>query len=421
MHDLVISGRIADVVDSVYNGSIGITGATIQKISEKPLDGKKIISLEDPCIIFPGFVDAHVHMREDASGKWNYKEDFLTGSRAALHGGVTAVADMPNTPEPAITRERILEKKRLAEKALIDVLFYGGVGDEIEEIANLIPAYKIYTEGTTGAFAVEWRQVESAVKRIAAVNKPIIFHCGDNEINKKAELKLKGMSYASMHCDLRPRESEIAGIEKSLGICARHSARPHITHVSTREGIELVKRYRKEIPVTCDVTPHHLFFTRDDMENNFLKMNPPLRTRIDCKALLDALKNGDINFLASDHAPHTIEDKKAGAAGVPHLDTYGNFILWLLAKGFSEKRIAEIASYNAARFLGLSKHGRVAEGFAASLTVLDTSGETEIRNSNMQTKCGWTPFDGMKFPGRVLHTVCNGRLIQGEQTTIFRQ
>lgn len=100
----------------------------------------------------------------------------------------------------------------------------------------------------------------------------------------------------------------------------------HITHVSTKESLELIDKYRKEMPVTCEATPHHLFFTRDDM-TPLLKMNPPLRTRIDCKYLLEALKNGSINFLTSDHAPHTIEEKTAGAAGVPQLDTYGNFVL----------------------------------------------------------------------------------------------
>ncbi len=413
MYDIVVSGKVADAVNGVSNKSIGISEGLIKEISSSMLDGKRVLALGDSCIIFPGFVDAHVHLREDASAKWNYKEDFLTGSRAAMHGGVAAVADMPNTPLPAISRERIIEKKRLAEKSLVDIFFYGGVsaGNDVESMANVVPAFKIYTEGTTGDLALSWPEIENAIERIATLNKPIVFHCGDDEINRNASERLKGLSYPSIHCDMRPRESEISGIEKVLEICSRCNARPHITHVSTREGLEIIRKFRSELPVTCDVTPHHLFFTRDDMENNLLKMNPPLRTRLDCKALMDALKNGDINFLASDHAPHTLEEKKAGAAGVPQLDTYGNFILWLLIeKKFSEKRIAEIASYSAARFLGLNTHGRMAEGFAANLTIIDTDGETEIRNKNMQTKCGWTLFDGMKFPGRVMHTICNGRI-----------
>ncbi len=412
IYDLVVFGRIADAVDGVHDRVIGIENGIITKITDKELEGKKTIKTSDSCIIFHGFIDAHVHLREDASGKWNYKEDFITGSMAALHGGVTVVADMPNTPEPAINKDRIIEKKKIAEKALIDILFYGGVSadSEIEEIANLVPAYKIYTEETTGELTLDWMRIENAVKRIALMNKPVVFHCGDEEINKKAAARLKGLSYPSIHCDMKPRESETAGIERVLGLCSKYNARAHITHVSAKESLGLIDKYRKEMPVTCDATPHHLFFTRDDMEDDFLKMNPPLRTRNDCKALIEALKNGGINFLASDHAPHTLEEKSAGAAGVPQLDTYGNFVLWLFAKGFSEKRIAEISSYNAARFLGLNNQGRVAEGFAANLAILDTGSETEIRNENMQTKCKWTPFSGMKFPGRVLYTICKGRI-----------
>lgn len=411
MYDLVVSGRIADAVDGVYRGSIGIDNGLITKVSEN-LDGRKTVSLDDSCLIFPGFVDAHVHLREDASAKWNCKEDFLTGSMAALHGGVTAVADMPNTPLPATSRERIIEKKKLAEKSLIDVVFYGGisVNSDIEGMANLVPAYKIYTEETTGELKLGWEHIENAIKRIVSLNKPIVFHCGNEEINKKSAARLKGLSYPSIHCDMKPRESEISAIEKVLDLCSRYNVRPHITHISTKESIELVKKYRQGMPVTCDATPHHMFFTRDDM-TPLLKMNPPLRTRNDCKALLESLKNDDINFLATDHAPHTLEEKNSGAAGVPELDTYGNFVLWLLVeKKFNEKRVAEIASYNAARFLGLYNQGRVAEGFAANLSILDTKGETIIRNEDMQTKCKWTPFNGMKFPGKILHTICKGRI-----------
>ena len=414
LYDLVISGRIVDI-DGTYNSSLGIKDGLIRKITKAEINGNKEINLTDSCLVFPGFIDCHVHLRQDASGKWNYKEDFATGSRAALHGGVTTVADMPNTPEPATDKNIVLNKIDLTKKGLIDILCYGGVCsgnlEKLKSMREFIPAFKIFTTESVGdLFFGDWENTEEAIKIISLLGKPIIFHCEDHDIIEQAKVGLEGRDYPNVHCDMRPPISEVHAVEKVLALCKKYRARCHIAHVSTKDVLRLIDEY-SEIKVSCEAAPHHLFFSSKDMKDNFLKMNPPLRPEKDRLALLAAMKRGKIDMLASDHAPHTIEDKAAGAAGVPELDTYGNFVLWLLVKNnFKPELIARMTSYNPAKFLDLGDRGRISEGLLANLTILNTRGATKIINEDMQTKCKWSPFNGVTMPGKLMYTVCRGNV-----------
>ena len=178
MFDMVISGKIVDA-KGTHNANIGIINGKIAKVSSSGLKGKEELACTDSQLIFPGFIDPHVHFREPG---WEHKEDFLTGSMAAIHGGVTTVGDMPNLPEPIINKERLLKKISLAQKSLIDILHIGGVNkhniNETREIANLISAFKIYTAESTGELTLNgWNQIEEATKIISQLKKPITFHC----------------------------------------------------------------------------------------------------------------------------------------------------------------------------------------------------------------------------------------------------
>lgn len=382
IYDLVISGRIVSS-ERIHEGSIGIKGRTIEKIAEEKLNGKKEISLPDTSFIFPGFIDCHVHLREDASGKWNYKEDFLTGSKAAIHGGVTTVADMPNTPEPAINKERILEKIKLAKKSKIGILFYGGVVsenlDKLKEMADLVCGYKIYVAETTGKLLLKKENLGDALRIISETGKPVVFHCSVDDLKEILEL------------------------------CKKHNAKTHIAHVSKKEEIEIITRYKDKMQLTCEATPHHLYFSEKDFEkNNLLRVKPELGSEEDKEALMDALKRGTIDILATDHAPHTLEDKKQGASGLPELDAYGNFVSWLLNKMKAEQ-IAQLIK-NAADFLEINDIGQIKENYIANLTVLNSE-ETKIENKNLYTKCGWSPFEGLTFPGKVIYTIHHGKIM----------
>jgi len=383
IYDLVISGKIV-CPEKIFNGFIGINGERIAKVTDEEINGKKEIQLPESSLLFPGFIDAHVHLREDSSQQWSYKEDFITGSRAAIHGGVTTVADMPNTPEPAINRERILEKIRLAKKSKMGILFYGGVSgnlDKLKEMANLVCGYKIYAAETTGKLILKKEDLEDAIRIISETGKPIVFHC----------------------------ESDL---EQILELCKKYNAKTHIAHVARKEEVEIIKRYKNKMQLTCETCPYYLFFTKKDFKE---VVKPEIGGEEDISALLDALKQGTIDMLSTDHAPHTLEDKEKGASGFPGLDTYISFVS-LLLREMKPERIAGLIK-NAADFLGISDIGQIKENYIANLAVIDMK-KTSIRKEDLQTKCGWSPYEGYEFPGRVTHTIYRGKLLMENERVL---
>lgn len=410
MYDIIVSGKIADPLDGVYEGTVAIKGKAIAAVSGKKMDAKKEIILDESCMIFPGFIDPHVHLREPG---WEYKENFATGSAAAINGGVVAVADMPNLPEPITSRERLYRKAKLAEKALISVLHYGGIGsnEDIKELSKIVPAFKIYAGETTGTSAASWRRVEEAIKLISKSGKPISFHCEDHGIIERRKKEINPAEPRA-HCEIRSEEAEASAVENVIRLCKKHRAKGHIAHLSTGEALGMVAESEA---ITCEAAPHHLFFTKKDMRDNFLKMNPPLRSARSRNALIKGVKNGRIAMMATDHAPHTAEEKRSSSApsGVPGLDTYGILASWLLLKHrVSPGTLARITSHNAARFLGIADMGRIKEGFRASLTVLDRKGRTTINRNALKTKCGWSPYEGLAFPGKIRMTMVDGKIMK---------
>lgn len=397
MNELSISGRIVDPLDGVYDATVLIRRGKIATISDKGLEGKNVIQLTSSQLLFPGFIDTHVHMREPG---WEYKEDFLSGSKAALHGGVTTVADMPNLPEPITTRDRLVRKMKVAGKSLVDVLHLGGVGHDlfnIKNLAALVPAFKIYTAKSTGELFLDgWGRIEEAVKIISKLEKPVTFHCEEQSIIDKDPS--------------RPREAEIIAVEKVLEICKKYGTKVNIAHISVKEALEIVNENIDQMQLTCEVAPHHVFFNRKDVKDSLMKVNPPLREKKDSEALLKELNKGKC-MIATDHAPHTLEEKNSAnpPSGMPGLDTYGNFVLWLLVKQkIKPQTISKVTSLNAANYLGIKNKARIKENFAADLVILDKKGKTKIENKNLYTKCGWSAFDGMTFPGKVVCTIRNG-------------
>jgi len=183
-----------------------------------------------------------------------------------------------------------------------------------------------------------------------------------------------------------------------------------LCHYSVGEGLPLIREARRRgLKVTCEVTPHHLYFDTTDIteiNRGLMQMNPPLRETSDRLAMLAALRDGTLDYLATDHAPHTLEEKARGISGQPHLDTYGAFATWLILKqGFRPEQVAAFCSENPGRFVNRytnpKKFGRIEPGYAASLTVLNLTRPATIRREDLFTKCGWSPFEGVTFPGSV--------------------
>jgi dihydroorotase len=433
LHELVVEGKIVNP-DGIHDAQIGIDEGFITELKKQGLRGERKIEAQR-FLIFPGFIDMHVHLREDGSHTWDYKEDFKSGTAAALHGGITTVVDMPNTPTPGITAARIREKKELARqksKGLIDILFCGAVAESnlntLAEMEKEVVAYKIYL-AKTGGLHISDEALPKAFEAVEATSKPAVLHCEDQRIiNKmKAELKLEGegkKKHKEPHSELRPAEAELSAVKHVLAAASTSSGiKINIAHVSVSNTVDLIRQYKNG---HCEVTPHHLFFTKDDVvaKKSLLKTNPPLRTEENRQQLLTAFKEGRMDFLATDHAPHTKEEKARdileAPPGVPQLDTYGNFVSWLIVRcDVHPTLIARACAYNPALFLGLHDRGRIEVGKRANLTILDLQRHVKIRSDHLYTKCGWSPFEGYEFPGTVKHTISNGQVMTEYDDVLF--
>ena len=397
---MIIEGFYVNENGEKKYGQIEFNGK-IKKISKKITDTPDIKIPKDG-VIFPGFIDLHVHAREDSSQKWNYKEDYETAGNAAINGGVTAFMDMPNTPIPVVDLLSLNSKKKLSMKSKADVYLYAGIGDNTNPIKKH-KYYKVFMTKSIGE--LYFKDYDSLEKQIKKYKKYVIsFHCEDAEIIERDSS--------------RPKASEIKAIEKAIELTKRYNLKANICHVSTKEGLKLVEKAKKDkLELTCEVTPHHLFFDKENLKNfvnsRLIKMNPPIRDREDRLYLINGLKNESIDFLATDHAPHTLEEKqKDNPSGVPHLGTYGNFVSWLIKEnGFSLKRIIEICSLNPAKFLGI-KQGITKKGYNASFTILNLNKKTTIEKSVLKTKSGWSPFEGYTFPGSVIMTIVRGKCFE---------
>ncbi len=368
--------------------------------------GSSDLTLSKEELVFPGFGDVHVHAREDESGTQTYKEDFLTMSHAALHGGVTFVADMPNNPTAPVTAERYERKKALAARSLVPVTLYGGVGPDTRPLSYPVP-YKVFMGKSVGDLFFETlADLEATLARYAGEN--VSFHPEDPEI-------LKAHKNAPTHPARRPSEAEVSAIDFALGLIRKYKLQGKLCHISTLTGARRAIRAKSEgLPVTLEITPHHLYFEASKP----LQMNPPLRREEDRLGLLAELKSGNLDYLATDHAPHSEEERAQGISGVPHLDTYGPFVTWLIKEqGFAPERIADVCSLRPGIFVkpylppefGLG-FGRIESGYAGSLTVLNLSKPYRVDEEKLETKCGWSPFEGVVFPGRVSFTVERGRI-----------
>lgn len=418
-YELAIEGRFADPLNGVWKGFMGIEDGRIAYLTESPIQGRTRLTLSESEIVFPGFIDTHVHFREPG---WEHKGDLASESRAAALGGVTTAMDMPNTPVQGTSRERILEKQRLAEsKAAIDMIFYGGVGAgnlyTLEGMADVVPGFKICMSDTTGGLELRGlEEIEEAFSCLSGLGRPVVIHCEDRDMNKEAfriHARRFGEIGPVVHALSRPAESEVKAIGDALGLSRKYGVPLSVCHVSTMEGLRLIKRDGK---AKAETTIHHSLMDLSDLDRLGArgKMNPPLRERSNADYIFKSLLSGEVDFIGTDHAPHTLEEKGVdfmeAPAGVPTAEHYGSFAALLLSRGMEPEDVARVTSYNASQFFALEDKARIEEGFLADLAVMETAGRVKV-GPPYQARCGWSPLEGMEFPGRVTHTIRRGRII----------
>ncbi len=384
----------------------------------------KIIDAEGNYLI-PGAIDDQVHFREPGL---THKGDIASESKAAIAGGITSFIEQPNTIPNAVTQDLLEAKYQIAAKqSYANYSFMMGVTNtNLEEVLKTNPknvaGLKIFLGSSTGNMLVD----DDAVleKLFSATDLLIAVHCEDEQTIKnnleKYQLEYGEEIPVTMHHLIRSEEACYRSSSKTIALAKKTGARLHIFHLSTAKEMELFtnKIPLKEKRITAEVCIHHLWFTNDDYatKGNFIKWNPAIKTSKDREALWKALLDDRIDVIATDHAPHTLEEKqqsylKAPAGGplVQHA-VVAMFEAHLQGK-ISIEKIVEKMAHNPAILFKIEKRGFIKEGYYADLVIVNPGLPWNVKKENILYKCGWSPFEGVTFKSRITHTFVNGQLV----------
>lgn len=378
--------------------------------------------------LLPGVIDDQVHFREPGL---THKAEIRTESKAAIAGGVTSYMEMPNTRPQTTTLEE-LEKKyaRAAEVSMANYSFYlGATNDNIAEIKKLDPenncGVKVFMGSSTGNMLVDDRK---ALEQIFRESPALIAtHCEDEETIQK-NIKRYREQYGDevpvhMHSEIRSEEACYRSSSLAVKLARKHNTRLHVLHLSTARELELFEQgtsFEKK-RITAEVCIHHLWFSDKDYEHKgtLIKWNPAVKTNHDRDSLMAALLNDKLDVIATDHAPHTIEEKQSkyfeSPSGGPMVQHSLTAMLELVHRHqLSIEKVVEKMCHAPARLFGVVGRGFVEPGFKADLVLVDMNREWTVAHKNILYKCGWSPFEGETFRSKVTHTWVNGRLAYKE-------
>jgi dihydroorotase len=386
-----------------------IEGTTITKIGQID-SAEKVIDASDRLVV-PGFIDAHVHFRDPGE---TIKEDWTTGSRAALSSGITTVIDMPNNKVPIITIKRLEAKQKIAQrKSAVNLeLFMAVNNNNIQEVNKSgVRFVKLYHGMTTGNNEIADTE---AIFRELRQDIMIAVHAEDNGIidenRKKADKKLP-----DYHSLIRNNKAEYTAVNYLIELAEKYDRSLHICHVSTKEAALLIAQAKKNgLNITCETCPQYLFLDDSAYEKlgKLAKVNPALKSKQDTEVLWSFLNNGTIDIIASDHAPHLLKEKKQNydkcPAGFPGVETTVPLMLTAVNEGrLPIETFVRAMSENPARIYRLDS-GEIKEGDEADIAIIDMNAESIITGKNMQSKAKWSPFEGFKTQGKAVITIRKG-------------
>lgn len=376
-------------------------------------------------LLIPGVIDDQVHFREPGL---THKGDIFSESRAAAAGGVTSFMDMPNTDPQTVTIDILNEKYLIgSENSVTNYSFYlGATNTNLDEILKVDPAgvcgIKLFMGSSTGNMLVD---NETALRELFARSSlPITAHCEDEPIIRKNS-EIYREKYGEdvpvrMHPLIRSREACFRSSSHAVSLAREYNARLHILHLSTADELKL---FRNDLPlsekrITGEVCVHHLWFDESSYDNlgTLIKWNPAIKTRFDRDALINGVNNNLIDIIATDHAPHTLEEKertyfKAPSGGplIQH-SLVAMLELWH-RKIFSLEKIVEMMCHNPAVLFNIRKRGFIREGYQADLCLINPSSPWIVSKGNILYKCGWSPFEGTTFRSKVVQTIVNGTVV----------
>lgn len=363
--------------------------------------------------LLPGVIDDQVHFREPGL---THKEDLEHASRACAKGGVTTFLEMPNTV-PATTTQELLEQKLAlaAQKSLVNFGFLiGGTPHNLQQLrtAQRTPGIKLFIGSSTGDLLVD-RQ-EDLERIFAETTLPITAHCEDEATIRANKQRFAGTDRVADHSRIRDHRAALIATRRALDLARRHQHRFHVFHISTGAETELVADHGDLI--TGEVCPHHLFFSVDDYERlgTLIQMNPSVKTRQDNEQLWRALLDGRIQVIATDHAPHTLEEKRQpypqSPSGLPAVENSLALLLDQVNRGrCTLQQVAHWMSDAPARVWDLIGKGRIEVGYDADLVLVDLHRSAMIRNAEQETKCRWSPWHGTTLQGWPVRTWVLGR------------
>lgn len=377
--------RIEDKIDleEILRKNISESKEVIKKL--------EIIDLKGEQYLIPGVIDPHVHLRDPGL---NHKEDLHTGSMACAKGGITTFIDMPNTVPTTTNLEALINKKKIASrKSIVNYGFhFGGTStDNSERIPSEgIASTKVFMNISTGKMLVEKDEV---LANIFSKSKIVAVHA----------------------------EAEM--VEKAITHNNKYGNKLYLCHISSKKEIETIVKYREnkkeeDKEFFVEVTPHHLFLTENNLvedgnKDKLLRMKPELKTNLDVEALWDAIDKGIIDTIGTDHAPHLLEEKLARTTfGIPGVENSLPLMLNAVVDGkLTLEKLTNLMSKKTSEIFKIKNRGKIQEGFYADLVVVDLEKEFIIKNEDVLSKCGWTPFDGYKGKGTIETTIVNGNIV----------
>ena len=412
---IVNEGRVFDSNIVIEDGSIAeITGNQPEALFDEVINASG-------CYVLPGVIDDHVHFREPGL---TAKADIESESRAAAAGGVTSYFDMPNSVPQTTTLEALDEKFRLAaQKSHVNYsFFYGATNDNADTFAQLdthrIPGIKLFMGSSTGNMLVDRKE---ALERIfKTCQLPLMVHCEDTDIiNRNMEEAKKAWGEdppVSLHAMIRSEEACMASTMKAVELARKYGTRLHIAHVSTAEELELLGGH-----ITGEATIGHLYFTQLDHEwlGAKIKVNPAIKSPVDQYLLRQALNDGRIAVIGTDHAPHLIDQKQGGcvkaASGMPMIQFSLVTMLELVDAGvLTIERMVQLMCHEPARLFGVEHRGFLRPGYRADLVVVRPHSPWTVTQDVIQSKCGWSPMEGHEYQWRVERTLCNGQTVYAD-------
>ena len=416
MTDLIIKNGNCFIDDNLVSTDIAIKDKKIVKIGKNLTDAKEIIDASELTVL-PGCIDTQTHFREPGSTD---TEDLYSGSRAAIAGGITSVFEMPNTNPPTSNMKEFQRKLDLAKNRMYCnyAFYFGATADNSDDLASLeglegCCGIKLFAGSSTGNLLVaEENDIEKVFKN---ASKVVAVHSEDEEIlNRNKKLIKEGDVHT--HPIWRSDECAISSTRRIVRIAERYKKKAHILHVTTKQEIDFLSQHKGNI--TFEITPQHLTIYAPDCYDKlgtYAQMNPPLRDKSHYDRLWYGVKNNLNDTIGSDHAPHLKVNKEKtypnSPSGMPGVQTLMPVMLNHVNDGkLTLSQLVKLVCENPVKIFGIQNKGFIKEQYDADFTIVDMNKVIEIKNENIESKCGWSPFDGFKFKGTPVSTIIGGKI-----------